>query len=86
MTIRRGFGRMVSLYERAPLRQLLDLDPIGAVDWIVVALARRVVRFLDGAHATEYLDGPAVSSGWRGNFVFLLFWVTLIVGTVAVFA
>lgn len=40
MTIRRGFGRMVSLYERAPLRQLLDLDPIGAVDWIVVALAR----------------------------------------------
>lgn len=82
----RGSGRIVSLYERAPLRQLLDLDPIGAVDWIIVALARRMVRFLDGAHAAEYLDGPAVSSGWRGNFVFLLFWAMLIAGAAALFA
>lgn len=61
----RGFGRIVSLYERAPLR---------------------MVRFLGGAHAAEYLDGPALSSGWRGNFVFLLFWVTLIAGAAALFA
>lgn len=82
----RCFGNIVSLYERAPLRQLLDLDPIGAVDWIVVTLARRMVRFLDGAHAAENLDGPAVSSGWRGNFVFLLFWAMLIAGAAALFA
>lgn len=86
MTMRRGFGRMVSLYERAPLRQLLDLDPIGAVDWIVVTLARRMVGFLGGAHVADYLDGPALSSGWRGNLVFLLFWAMLIAGAVALFA
>ena len=59
MTIRRGFGRMVSLYERAPLRQLLDLDPIGAVDWIVVALARRwTVIALPAFHPSPLPGGP----------------------------
>lgn len=74
MTPTRCVARIVSLYERAPLRQLLDVDPIGALDWIVVAGARRLVRVLDGRIAVAHLDGAEISSGWRGNLVFVTFW------------
>lgn len=86
MRIGRGVARVVSLYERAPARQLLDLDPIGALDWIVVAAARRAVTAWGPRGAATVLAGPEVSSGWRGNLVFCAFWIGVAAGAVAAFA
>lgn len=80
--IGRWIGRMTDLYERAPVRQMLDIDPIGALDWIVVVVARRLVRLLPGAHTTPSLEGAESSSGCRGNVVFVIVWTVMIGGVV----
>ncbi len=82
MSIASGLARAVSLYERAPIRQLLDIDPIGALDWMVVALGRRIARLLAPEVAKTILDAPAASSGWRGNLVFGIFWSVLAIGAI----
>lgn len=86
MSIWSGLARVVSLYERAPIRQLLDIDPIGALDWIVVALGRRIVRLIALPDAKAILDAPASSSGWRGNLVFGIFWSIVAASAIGAFA
>jgi len=63
---------------------MLDIDAVGAVDWVVVAAARSIVRLFDRAYADRCLQGPELSSGWRGNVVFLVFWAIVTGGVVAI--
>lgn len=75
-----GIERLLSCYERAPLRMVLASEAVGPLDIALVAL----VRFLlpKRARDVRQLDG----SGWRGNLLFLGVWTIVIAGIAAPFA
>lgn len=81
----RVFARLISAYERAPTRHVLDvLDlDIWAIDGPLLWLARRLTFAIAGRPRGDddpTLDICVPGSGWRGSLLVLAIWATLIAG------
>jgi len=81
----RGLARLLSAYERAPLRQalLILLDELPAIDVPLLWLARRGIFAL--ARRPRGDDDPACdlpipASGWAGSLLALGCWVAALIG------
>ena len=77
--IRRWTARLVSAYDRAPLRTLFATEAIGPLDvWVVVSARWLVMR---GSAAPPDAASPVAppDSGWRGNLLFALLWAGAII-------
>jgi len=83
--VTRLVARLISAYERAPARHVLDvLDlDIWAIDGPVLWLARRLTFAIAGRPRGD--DDPmhdicVPGSGWRGSLLVLAIWAAIIAG------
>ena len=73
-------AHLLSLYERAPPRELLD-DALFFLDAVPVWLARRMILTMAGRARRDRLRAEARApdhSGWPGTAVWLLAWAAVV--------
>jgi hypothetical protein len=71
----RYLARLVSAYERAPVRDIMALGIFAVVEGAATDAVMRAALYLTGAPLAPTDDETSPGSGWRGTTVALAIWL-----------